>query len=162
MLQNLQLECCGTFRFSDHRSLRPGDVLLDSEGFVARLSKTIGSDRAVTVRWAIISTGAFVQSSSWMATGWELLGQEAAFDRDCQLPSPADGFRGCRHKELKCVIGSAVQFRVLWSTISSYSATKSLSTWRLTAGGIFYFQRLWRWGTRRRQGSARGMVGQCQ
>ena len=37
----------------------------------------------------------------------------AAFDRDYLLPSPTEGFRGCRRKELKYVIGSAVQFRVL-------------------------------------------------
>ena len=45
------VQCWGTLRFSDHRGFRPADVLLDSEGFVARLtrSKTIGSDRAVTM-----------------------------------------------------------------------------------------------------------------
>ena len=34
-------------------TLRPADVQLDSEGFVAKLtrSKTIGSDRAVTMRF---------------------------------------------------------------------------------------------------------------
>ena len=48
-----------------------------------------------------------------MVTSWQLLTQEAAFDKDYLLPSPTDGFRGCRHKELKYVIGSAVQFRVL-------------------------------------------------
>ena len=82
---------------------------------MARLtrSKTIDSDRAITMRLVVISKGAFVQSPSWMVTSWQLLTQEAAFDRDFLLPSPTDGFRGCRHKELKYVIGSAVQFRVL-------------------------------------------------
>ena len=109
------VQCWGTLRFSDHRGLRPADVMLDSEGLVARLtrSKTIGSDRAITMRLVVISKGAFVQSPSWMVTSWQLLTQEAAFDRDFLLPSPTDGFRGCRHKELKYVIGSAVQFRVL-------------------------------------------------
>ena len=109
--------CWGTLRFSDHRGIRPADVSLDSEGFVAKLtrSKTIGRDRAVSMRLVVICKGAFVQSSSWMVTGWELLKQAAAFDRDCLLPSPTDGFRGCRRKELKYVIGSAVQFRVLSS-----------------------------------------------
>ena len=88
----------GTLRFSDHRGIRPADVSLDSEGFVAKLtrSKTIGSDRAVSMRLVVICKGAFVQSSSWMVTGWELLKQVAAFDRDYLLPSPTDGFRGCR------------------------------------------------------------------
>ena len=80
---------------------------------MARLTrcKTIGSDRALTMRLVVISKSAFVQSPSWMATGWELLRQQAAFDRDYLLPSPTDGFRGCRRKEVKYVIGSAVQFR---------------------------------------------------
>ena len=42
VLQNLWwilVQCCGTLRFSDHRGLRPADVLLDSEGFVARLTR---------------------------------------------------------------------------------------------------------------------------
>ena len=67
------------------------------------------------MRLVVICKGAFVQSSSWMVTGWELLKQEAAFERDYLLPSPTDGYRGCRRKELKYVIGSAVQFRVLSS-----------------------------------------------
>ena len=42
------VQCWRTLRFSDPRGLRPADVLMDSDGFVARLtwSKTIGSDRA--------------------------------------------------------------------------------------------------------------------
>ena len=50
-----------------------------------------------------------------MVTGWQLLKQEAAFDRDYLLPYPTDGFRGCPRKELKYAIGIAVQFRVLLS-----------------------------------------------
>ena len=50
------VQCWGTLRFSDHRGLRPADVLLDSEGFMARLtrSKSIGSHRAVTMRLVVI------------------------------------------------------------------------------------------------------------
>ena len=104
-----------TLRFSDHRGLRPADVQFDSEGFVAEptWSKTIGSDRALTMRLVVISKGAFVQKASWMSTGWQLLAEEAAFDRDCLLPSPTDGFRSCRRQELRYILGSAVQFRVL-------------------------------------------------
>ena len=104
-------------RFSDHRGLRPANVSLDAEGFVAKLtqSKTIGSDRAVSMRLVVICKGAFVRSSSWMVTGWEFLQQEAAIERDSLLPSPTDGFRGCRRTELKYVTSSAVQFRGLSS-----------------------------------------------
>ena len=86
------VRCRGTSRFSDHRGLRPADVQLDSEGFVAKLtrSKTIGSDRTLTMRLVVISKGAFVQNASWMSTGWQLLAEEAAFDRDYLLPSPTD------------------------------------------------------------------------
>ena len=60
------VQCWGTLRFSDHRGLRPVDILLDSDGMVAKLtrSKTIGSDRAVTMRLV-----------------------------DYLFPSPTDGFR---------------------------------------------------------------------
>ena len=50
-----------------------------------------------------------------MVTGWQLLKEHAAFERDYLLPSPSDGFRGCRRQELKYVVGSAVQFRLLSS-----------------------------------------------
>ena len=97
--------------------------------FIAALGKAFVTDavhcrgarpiRASAFRARLCATAlvaflfAFVQSSSWMVTGWELLRQEAAFEIDYLLPSPTDGFRGWRRKELKYVIGSAVQFRVL-------------------------------------------------
>ena len=58
------VQCWGTLRFSDHRGLRPVDVLLDSEGFKAKLtrSKTIGSDRALSMRLVVISKSAFVHT----------------------------------------------------------------------------------------------------
>ena len=65
------------------------------------------------MRLVVISKGAFVQISNWLETGWQLLRQ--AHDRDCLLPSPTDGVRGCRRKELKYTMGSAVQFRLLSS-----------------------------------------------
>ena len=65
------------------------------------------------MRLVVISKGVFVQISNWLETGWQLLRQ--ALDRDCLLPSPTDGFRGCRRKELKYTMGSAVQFRLLSS-----------------------------------------------
>ena len=70
-----------TLRFSDHRGLRPADVQFDSEGVVAEptWSKTIGSDRALTMRLVVISKGAFVQKASWTSTGWQLPAEEAAF-----------------------------------------------------------------------------------
>ena len=67
------------------------------------------------MRLVIITKGAYVQYAGWMAAGWQLLNEHAAFVRDYLLPSPSDGFKGCRRQELKYVIGSAVQFRVLSS-----------------------------------------------
>ena len=58
------VQCWGTLRFSDHRGLSPADAQSDSEGFIGKLtrSKTIGSDRAVTMRLVVIAKGAFVRS----------------------------------------------------------------------------------------------------
>ena len=35
------------------------------------------------------------ENAIWVVTGWQLLNEHAAFERDCLLPSPSDGFRGC-------------------------------------------------------------------
>ena len=69
----------------------------------------------MTRRLVAINRGAFFQNASWMVTGWQLLNEHAAFERDYLLASPSDGFRGCRRQELKYVVGSAVQFRLLSS-----------------------------------------------
>ena len=151
------VQCRGTSRFSDHRGLRPADVQLDSEGFVAKLtrSKTIGSDRTLTMRLVVISKGAFVQNASWMSTGWQLLAEEAAFDRDYLRPSPTDGFPSCRRQELRYILGSAEQFRVL----------SCLKVPALDASQRKKFLTFCGWGVgvpEGRQGSPREVVSQSQ
>ena len=92
------MQCWGTLRFFDHWGLNAAEVQLDSERFVGKLtrSKTIGTDRAETMKLLVITKGAFVQNADRMAAGWQLLHEHAAFVRDYLLPFPSDGFKGCR------------------------------------------------------------------
>ena len=49
----------------------------------------------------------------WLVTGWKVLQEAAAFERDFLLPAPSLNLRGCRRTELKYDQGYALQNRVL-------------------------------------------------
>ena len=109
------MQSWGTLRFSDHRGIAPAQVTVDEQGFTASLthSKTLGSDRSVTMRLVVVNRACFVQRPEWMTTGWKLLVQEAPFERDYLLPVPTGNYGSCRRQELKYSVGSAMQTRVL-------------------------------------------------
>ena len=48
-----------------------------------------------------------------MEIGWQLVRQEAPFERDYLLLSPSGNYRGCMRRELKYSVGAAVQAKIL-------------------------------------------------
>ena len=98
----------GTLRSSDH-------VELDERGFKAKLShsKTLGSDRSVTMRLVVVNKSCVIKRVGWLTTGWSLMRQESPFDRDYLLPVPTGNHGSCKKQELKYAVGSAIQTGVL-------------------------------------------------
>ena len=116
----LLLQNWGTLRFSDHRGIIPSEASLQSDGFLAKLtrSKTLGADRDLQSRPVVVDAACFVVEESWMKHGWELLQTLADFPRDYLMPCPSSSFLGCIKKELRYDTAFAVQHRVL-STLST-------------------------------------------
>ena len=103
-------QCWGTLRFSDHRGLRPADVSLDAEGFVAKADAV--KDYRQRQR-SVDEVGGDLQRCfcpklelDGYRLGKSCSKKQPLKETICCL-SPTDGFRGCRRKELKYVIGSA-------------------------------------------------------
>ena len=71
-------------------------------------SKTVEMSRTV-----VIDNCCFPVSSTWLSTGWALLGSLAEFERDYLIPAPSTNFFGCKRQELRYDAACALQNRVL-------------------------------------------------
>ena len=98
----LLVQSWGTLRFSDHKGIAPSHFELNAQGFTAKLthSKTLGSDRSVSVRLVVIDRACVIKREGWMVLGWSLLGREAPFQRDYLLPGPTGNYGSSRTERL--------------------------------------------------------------
>ena len=72
------------YRFDDHRGMLPSDVVVDSNGMLAKLSrsKVSGPDKRLVFRLIVIDAAAFVQHKDWLVTGWKHIFDAAPYERD--------------------------------------------------------------------------------
>ena len=80
-----------------------------------RHAKSIGFDRGLNMRLVVVDVACFVQDKRWMEIGWQLVRQEAPFERDYLLLSPSGNYRVCLRRKLKYSVGAAVQAKILAS-----------------------------------------------
>ena len=86
-----------TLRFSDHRGLLPEQITVSDRGLLAVLSRsrTLGSDKAIGSRPAVVHSVCSVWEKDWLEQGWALLSEAANFKRDYLLPMSTSSLQGC-------------------------------------------------------------------
>ena len=111
----LNLQCCCTLRFSDHKGIKPSMNRVKGGSITASFSwsKTLGHDKPVRARHLVVDPCCFSAEPLWVTTGWQLLSAMAPFARDFLLPAPSAALTSCLRTELRYEVANSMQGRLL-------------------------------------------------
>ena len=76
------LQSWGALRFADHRGPELRNIHTEGGSLIAKLTRSIGTDKLVSSRLVIVDSEAYVRTWSWVVERWRLLQEKAPYQRD--------------------------------------------------------------------------------